>query len=172
MYILKKFIFIFIFFFLSLTYSFSSEKIAFIDIDYILNNSNLGKIIIIELEEKNKNNIQTLSKKEQNLKKKKEDINKTKNISSKEQLEMDIANFNQEIEKYRSEKDKVLNEFKLLKETKLDNFLKKINPLIQEYMKNNSIGVLLEKKQIFIGSSSINITDDIIELINKNLNNG
>ena len=39
-------------------------------------------------------------------------------------------------------------------------------------MKNNSIGVLLEKKQIFIGSSSINITDDIIELINKNLNNG
>ena len=172
MYILKKFIFIFIFFFLSLTYSFSSEKIAFIDIDYILNNSNLGKIIIIELEEKNKNNIQTLSKKEQSLKKKKEDINKTKNISSKEQLEKDIANFNQEIEKYRSEKDKVLNEFKLLKETKLDNFLKKINPLIQEYMKNNSIGVLLEKKQIFIGSSSINITDDIIELINKNLNNG
>ena len=172
MYILKKFIFIFIFFFLSLTYSFSSEKIAFIDIDYILNNSNLGKIIIIELEEKNKNNIQTLSKKEQNLKKKKEDINKTKNISSKEQLEKDIANFNQEIEKYRSEKDKVLNEFKLLKETKLDNFLKKINPLIQEYMKNNSIGVLLEKKQIFIGSSSINITDDIIKLINENSENG
>ena len=172
MYILKKFIFCNIFFFLSITYSISSEKIAFIDIDYILNNSNLGKIIIIELEEKNKNNIQTLSKKEQNLKKKKEDINKTKNISSKEQLEMDIANFNQEIEKYRSEKDKVLNEFKLLKETKLDNFLKKINPLIQEYMKNNSIGVLLEKKQIFIGSSSINITDDIIELINKDLNNG
>ena len=172
MYILKKFIFIFIFFFLSLTYSFSSEKIAFIDIDYILNNSNLGKIIIIELEEKNKNNIQTLSKKEQTLKKKKEDISKTKNISSKEKLEKDIANFNQEIEKYRSEKDKVYNEFKLLKEAKLDNFLKKINPLIQEYMKNNSIDVLLEKKQIFIGSSNINITDDIIELINKNLNNG
>ena len=172
MFFVKKFFLFLILFFLSLTYSFSSEKIAFIDIDYILNNSNLGKIIIIELEEKNKKNIQTLSKKEQNLKKKKEDINKTKNISSKEQLEKDIANFNQEIEKYRSEKDKVLNEFKLLKEKKLDNFLRKINPLIQEYMKTNSIDVLLEKKQIFIGSSSINITDDIIELINKNLNNG
>ncbi len=172
MYILKKFIFCNIFFFLSITYSISSEKIAFIDIDYILNNSNLGKIIITELEEKNKNNIQTLSAKEKTLKKKKENISKTKNISSKEQLDKDISNFNQEIEKYRSEKDKVLNDFKLLKETKLDNFLKKINPLIQEYMKNNSIDILLEKKQIFIGSSSINITDDIIELINKDLNNG
>ena len=172
MFFVKKFFLFLILFFLSLTYSFSSEKIAFIDIDYILNNSNLGKIIVNELEEKNKNNIQTLSKKEQTLKKKKEDISKTKNISTKEQLEMDIANFNKEIEKYRSEKNKVLNEFKLLKETKLDNFLKKINPLIQEYMKINSIDVLLEKKQIFIGSSSINITDDIIKLINKNLNNG
>ncbi len=172
MYFIKKFFFISIFFFSSITFSISSEKIAFIDIDYVLNNSNLGKIIINELDQVNNKNIKTLNQKEQILKKKKDDINKTKNISSKEQLEKDILNFNQEIEKFRSEKNKFLNEFKLLKETKLDNFLKKINPYIKEYMKNNSIDILLEKKQIFIGSSSINITDDIIELINKNLNNG
>ncbi len=172
MYILKKSFLIFTIFFLSISHSISSEKIAFIDIDYILNNSNLGKIIFKELEEINNKNIQNLSKKEKILKKKKENIDKIKNISSQDQLEKDIVNFNQEIKKYRSEKDKVLNEFKLLKEKKLDNFLRKINPLIQEYMKTNSIDVLLEKKQIFIGSSSINITDDIIELINKNLNNG
>ena len=172
MYFIKKFFFISIFFFSSITFSISSEKIAFIDIDYVLNNSNLGKIIINELDQVNNKNIKTLNQKEQILKKKKDDINKTKNISSKEQLEKDILNFNQEIEKFRSEKNKFSNEFKLLKETKLDNFLKKINPYIKEYMKNNSIDILLEKKQIFIGSSSINITDDIIELINKNLNNG
>ncbi len=81
---------------------------------------------------------------------------------------MDIINFNQEVEKFRLEKNKILKDFKLLKETKLDNFLKKINPLIQEYMKKNSIDIVLEKKQIFIGSSSLEITDDIIKLINKN----
>ncbi len=172
MYILKKLFLVFIFFFLSASYSNSNEKIAFIDIDFILSNSNLGKVIFKELEEENNKNIKILSQKEQILKKKKDDINKTKNISSKEQLEKDIINFNEEIEKFRSEKDKVFNEFKLLKEKKLDNFLKKINPLIQEYMKNNSINVVLEKKQIFIGSSSINITDDIIKLINENSDNG
>ena len=172
MYILKKLFLVFIFFFLSTPYSNSNEKIAFIDIDFILSNSNLGKVIFEELEEENNKNIKILSQKEQILKKKKDDINKTKNISSKEQLEKDIINFNEEIEKFRSEKDKVFNEFKLLKEKKLDNFLKKINPLIQEYMKNNSINVVLEKKQIFIGSSSINITDDIIKLINENSDNG
>ena len=171
MYVLKKYILISLFFFLSITSLNASEKIAFIDVDYILNNSNLGKLIFKELETVNKENIKKLSQKEIIIKQKKDSINKTKNISSKEQLEKDILNFNNDVEKFRSEKDKILKDFKLLKETKLDNFLKKINPLIQEYMKKNSIDIVLEKKQIFIGSSSIDITNEIIKLVNENTNN-
>ena len=57
----------------------------------------------------------------------------------------------------------------LKKKEKLDNFLKEINPIIQEYMKNESIDIILEKNQIFIGNSSKDITMDIIELVNKKL---
>ena len=171
MYVLKKYILISLFFFLSITSLNASEKIAFIDVDYILNNSNLGKLIFKELETINKENIKKLSQREILIKQKKDSINKTKNISSKEQLEKDILNFNNDVEKFRSEKDKILKDFKLLKETKLDNFLKKINPIIQDYMKKNSIDIVLEKKQIFIGSSSIDITNEIIKLVNENTNN-
>ena len=71
MFILKKLFLILLFFFLGISFSNSSEKIAFIDIDYVLNNSNLGKIIFEELEDVNKKNINTLNKKEEILKKKK-----------------------------------------------------------------------------------------------------
>ena len=172
MYVLKKYILISLFFFLSITSLNASEKIAFIDVDYILNNSNLGKLIFKELETINKENIKKLSQREILIKQKKDSINKTKNISSKEQLEKDILNFNNDVEKFRSEKDKILKDFKLLKETKLDNFLKKINPIIQDYMKKNSIDIVLEKKQIFIGSSSVDITDEIIKLVNENVKDG
>ena len=60
----------------------------------------------------------------------------------------------------------------MLKEKKLNNFLKKINPIIQEYMKKNKIDIVLEKKQIFIGNNNKDISKDIIELINKKANNG
>ena len=53
----------------------------------------------------------------------------------------------------------------------LDKFLKDINPLIQEYMKENSIDIVLEKNQIFVGNKNKDITLDIIELINKRLTN-
>ena len=172
MYILKKYILILSIFFFSITSLNASEKIAFIDVDYILNNSNLGKLIFKELETINKENIKKLSQREILIKQKKDSINKTKNISSKEQLEKDILNFNNDVEKFRSEKDKILKDFKLLKETKLDNFLKKINPIIQDYMKKNSIDIVLEKKQIFIGSSSVDITNEIIKLVNENAKDG
>ena len=163
----KKFFFILLICLFNISTSFSSEKVVFIDIDYLLNNSNLGKIIFKELEKVNKDNIELLETKEKKIKERKAKINQTKNISSEEKLKKDIKVFNEDVEKFRLEKEKLLTDFKVLKEQKLTNFLKKINPIIQNYMENNSIDIVLEKKQIFIGSGDKDITNDIILLINK-----
>ena len=164
----KKFLSLFfIIFILNINHSLSSEKTVFIDIDFVLNNSYLGKSIYQELEKINKNNIKKLELKEKNIKKKKDMINKTKNITSKEKLEKDIILFNQELEVYRVEKDKIFDQFKKKKQQDLENFLKQINPIIQDYMKTNSIDIVLDKKQIFIGNSKNDITQDILDLINK-----
>ena len=164
----KNFIFILTVFFYSTSVN-CSEKIVYIDIDYVLNNSDFGKSIYMELEEINKQNINLLSSKEKIIKEKKENFDKTKNIASKEKINNDLNNLNTEIEKFRNEKNKLLNDFKLEKQKKLDNFLIKINPILIDYMKNNSIDIVLEKNQIFIGNKSKDITSDIINLINKNL---
>jgi len=55
----------------------SDESTVFIDIDFILNNSNLGKSIYLELETLNKENIEKIKVKEKILKEK-EDKNKKK----------------------------------------------------------------------------------------------
>lgn len=167
----KNFYLIVLVYFLTTSSVYSSGNTVFLDIDYVLNNSNLGKSIYVELEKLNKSNIKKLSSKEILLKEKKLAIDKTKNISSKEKLDEDINIFNKEVEQYRLEKNKLLENFKNKKKRELDNFLIKINPLIQEYMKNNSIDIVLEKNQIFIGNSLKDVSNDIINLINKNFKN-
>ena len=164
---IKKIFFILLIFLFNISIAFSSEKIVFIDIDFLLNNSNLGKVIFKELDKVNKDNIKLLEINEKKIKERKAKINQTKNISSEEKLKKDIKVFNEDVEKFRLEKEKLLTDFKVLKEQKLTNFLKKINPIIQNYMENNSIDIVLEKKQIFIGSGDKDITNDIILLINK-----
>ncbi len=164
---IKKIFIILLLFFFNISTAFPSEKVVFIDIDYLLNNSNLGKVIFKELDKVNKANIKLLEVKEKAIKERKDKINKTKNISSEEKLKNDIKVFNEDVEKFRTEKQKLVTDFKLLKEQKLNNFLKKINPIIQSYMENNSIDIVLEKKQIFIGINDKDITNDIILLINE-----
>ena len=167
----KRFYLIVLIYLLCISSAYSSGNTVFLDIDYVLNNSNLGKSIYIELEKLNTSNIKKLSIKENLLKEKKLAIDKTKNISSKEKLEEDISIFNKEVEIYRLEKNKLLEDFKNKKKKELDQFLIKINPLIQEYMKKNSIDIVLEKNQIFIGNSLKDVSNDIINLINKNFKN-
>jgi Skp family chaperone for outer membrane proteins len=48
-------------------------------------------------------------------------------------------------------------------------FLKQISPIINDYMEENSINVLLDSKNIFIGSKASNLTKDILKEINKKL---
>ena len=83
--------------------SFATDKTVYIDIDYVLNNSNLGKSIYKELEIINKENLEKLSQKEKIIKEKKETIENTKNIASKEKLENDINEFKQEVELYKNQ---------------------------------------------------------------------
>ena len=78
MYIKKIYALVLLFFFLSQTFLNASEKIAFIDVDYVLNNSNYGKIILKQLETVNNENIKKLSEKEKIIIQKKDSINKKK----------------------------------------------------------------------------------------------
>ena len=164
-----KYILTFIFYICSISFSFSAEKTVFLDIDFVLNNSNFGKSIYSKLDELNKKNFDNLVKMEKELEKKKKTIDASKNISTKENLEKEISLFNQDINKFRSEKDKILKNFEIKKKNEIDNFLIKVNPLIQEYMKDNYISIVLSKNQIFMGNVEMDITSDIIELVNKNV---
>jgi len=164
-----KYILTFIFYICSISFSFSAEKTVFLDIDFVLNNSNFGKSIYSKLDELNKKNFDNLIKMEKELEKKKKAIDASKNISTKENLEKEISLFNQDINKFRSEKDKILKNFEIKKKNEIDNFLIRVKPLIQEYMKDNSISIVLSKNQIFMGNVEMDITGDIIELVNKNV---
>ena len=52
----------------------------------------------------------------------------------------------------------------------VEKFFKKITPIIEEYMGNNNINILLDTKYIFMGKSNSNLTESILIEINK-LNN-
>jgi len=81
---IKKFFIIFFIFFFNSNITFSSDNIFFLDLDFILNNSDRGKAILSKLDVINKKNINEIKIIEQNLINENEEINKIKNVISKE----------------------------------------------------------------------------------------
>ena len=64
----------------------------------------------------------------------------------------------------------MVNEFKKIRQENISNFFQKINPIIQSYLDQNSINILLDRKNVFMGSVNSDITNEIIKIINNQLN--
>ena len=163
-----KNLFFLIFFFVS-TNSFSSDGVYFMDVDFLFKNSNYGKQIIKKLETINKNNISELDQKENKLKELEDEISKQKNIISKEELNKKIDNLKNKISNYRKEKAEKIKNFNEFKNKELNAFFKKVSPFIEDYMADNSIKIILDRKNIFIADSDHDITIKILEYLNNNL---
>ena len=164
----KKFLFIFFFFILS-TKAQTNEIIAYLDIDYIFKNSNLGKQIISNLNDQNKKNLLDLKKKEDKLIKIEKDLIEKKNFLSKVEFDNKLADLRSNIKLFRSDKDKLVKAFEIKKNDEIKIFFKKVNPILEKFMTDNSIKIIIDKKNVLIAKEALDVTMDINKLINQQL---
>ena len=165
-----KYLIVLIFFFLNLTTIAYPNNIVYIDMNYILSNSNYGKSIFNELENINKTNIKELETKEKILKDLEKKIINQKNILSKEDLEKKINDLKKKIVVFNKNKDELSKEFNVYKNKQIKDFMKNIQPLVSDYIKKNSITIVLDKKNVIIGEKDFDITLKILEIVDKNIN--
>ena len=159
--------FFFIFFILFSQNVFAENKIVFIDIDFLMKNSNIGKLSLKKLEDLNNKNVNLLKAKEKELKEKENTLLQKKNIISKKEFENEIKILKTQINEFKTNKDNMVKDFNTLKVKELNTLLEKFNKIIQEYMSQNSIDIVLNKNNIFIGKVTSDITNDILIEINK-----
>lgn len=166
---IKKFLIIFFCFFLNIHASSADQKIVYLNLDAIVQNSVPGKLILEQLDTRKNKNIENFKLREKRLRDKEIDIIKKKNIISKEEFENQVSLLRNEMNIYNEEKEKIFLEFEKNKNKKLNVFLEKITPIIENFVKDNSINIVLNEKNLFIASKKFDITDEIIELVNKTI---
>tara|TARA_Y100000590_G_scaffold203215_1_gene230580 strand:+ start:1784 stop:2308 length:525 start_codon:yes stop_codon:yes gene_type:complete len=162
-------IFILNFFFLN--YSYSNDKIAYIDIDYIVKNSLAGKSITEIIEKNNQINIKKFNDIETKLKSEEKEIIAQRNILNEEEFQKKINILKEKINDYRNQKKNEINNlnnqrFKLTKK-----LLDELNPLLANYSTEKSLAMIVDKKSIVIGKKNLDITNDILKQLNNTLKN-
>ena len=136
----------------------------------VLSESKVGSSILKQLTEINNKNSENLKNAKINLKKKEEKIVSKRNVISAEEYQSNINEFKLEVENYNVVRNKKINDFNKLKINVTNKFINLINPIIAKYAEKNSISIVLQKKDLVIGKSELDITGEIIKIINNEVN--
>ena len=147
----------------------ANEKTVFINIDYIIKNSNAGKKVLNKIDNLNKKNLNLLEKKNINLRELESSIINKKNIISEDEYNVEIKALRQKIKNFTKDKNEIVKEFNEYRNNELEKLLNQFKPIISEYMEKNSINIIIDAKNIFMANNNSNITEIILKEINKQI---
>ena len=145
----------------------AENKIVFINIDKIINESKIGKKFNEQLDKSYKklNEELLLAKKE--IEKKEKEINNQKNILSEEELNKKLNELRKVINDHNLKKRNIDINFRDQKIKQTNVLVQNLNKILAKYAEDNSISFVLQKKNIVIGKNDLDITNQIMEIFNK-----
>ncbi len=166
---MKKFFIILFILLNQVNFVYAEVNIVFVDLNKIMTTSKPGSSI---LENLNKKNNQLLSNFKKDGKKLKDDEIKLisqKNIVSEEEFQSKVKKLKIEIKTYNENRKKTIKDFNILKAETTDKFMKMINSIFIKYSNDKSISMIFDKKNMIIGKSELDITDEIIKIVNNEI---
>ena len=135
--------------------------------DKIISDSEAGKKIQKSFNKTIEKENAKFKKMEDDLKEKQEQILKQKNIISKEELDNKVKDFKTNLASLRNEKNKFNRDINQKNLEATNKIVNEINKILVKYASDNSISFVIQKKNIIIGKSELDITDVILKEFNN-----
>ena len=166
-YIVKIFVITYLIF--GITNSFAENKVVYIDMNKILNESKVGAFVEKELTKLHEVKLNGFKKTEENLKKNEIDLISKRNILARDEFDTKVKLLNEDAQKYQEERRKWFDEIAAKRNSARAEVLKTLDPIISDYFEKNQISLMLYKRNIAIGSNELDITNTIIDELNTKL---
>ena len=137
--------------------------------DSLLNDSKAGLFVQETLKKTHMSNLSTFKSTEEKLKKDEKDLLTKKNIMAKEEFDEKIKLLRSEAQQYQIDRRKKVEELNNIGKDAREQILMALQPILAEYAEKNEISIIVDKKNIIVGKTNLDITKTIIEELNKKL---
>jgi len=141
----------------------------YLDFKYILNNSVAGKKAQDNLQKKLKDGINSLNKKEKSLQEEEKKMIQQKKVISQEEYVKKVNDLRKKVSSLRTERNTLLEKISKDRSKARNELLKNLNPIIKDYMQEKKIRLVVDKKNIILADEKLDITKDIIKILNSKL---
>ena len=152
-----------------LTVNSKADTPYFLDFKYILNESEAGKKAQTFLKNKLETGIKDLKNKEKKIQEEEKKIIAQKKVISSEEYKKQVENLRSKVKSLQKERNSLIETVAKQRSKARNELLKNLNPIIKDYMKEKKIRMVVDKKSLLLADENLNITDDIINLLNKKI---
>ena len=166
---MKKFLVILFILLNQVNFVYAEVNIVFVDLNKIMTTSKPGSSILENLNKKNNQLLNNFKKDQKKLKDDEIKLISQKNILSEEEFQSKVKKLKIEINTYNENRKKTIKDFNILKAETTDKFMKMINSIFIKYSNDKSISMIFDKKNMIIGKSELDITDEIIKIVNNEI---
>jgi len=165
---LVKFFVVTFFLFVS-NYSLAEQTIVVLDMKFVLNESKAGKGAQDFLKKSFTDNQKRFVELEKKLKEEEGDLLGKKNILSKEEYTKKTDALRKKVIDYQSQRRAALDKIATQRAQSRETLLKAVDPILNAYIKEKNISLVLDKKEFWGGDPKYDITKIIVEKLNKEL---
>ena len=146
-----------------------ASDIYFVDIKKILNKSKAGKKAQTFLKKKFDDENEKLKKESETLKKEESELISKKKLISNEDYKKKLNELRKKNVSYQKKTRNASNDWLKKKNEARSKLVTTLNPILQKYMNENNIQIIVDKKNILLANSKFDLTDIILKLLDKEL---
>ena len=168
-YFVKLFVVTFFLIISTHTFAFAEQKIVVLDMKKVLNQSKAGKGAQDYLKKSFNNNVKKFTELEKTLKKNEKDLLAKKTVLNKADYTKKSDTLRKKVIDYQSQRRASLDKISTLRAKSRETLIKKITPIVDDYIKENNISIVMDKKSMIGGLNEYDITEEIIKRLNKEL---
>ena len=149
------------------THASAEQKVAYLDMKFVLNYSKAGKGAQDFLKESFKKNQKNFLDEENALKKEESDLLAQKTILTKEEYQKKSDSLRKKVIDYQSQRRTSLEKITTQRAEARQKLLEKLDPILKTYVKENDVSLIIDKKNVLMGNTNLDITTIIVEKLNK-----
>ncbi len=161
--------FVVTFLFLICTHASAEQKVVYLDMKFILNESKAGKAAQDFLKNSLQENEKQFSNKVDELKKKERDLLSKKTTLSKEEYKKNSDELRKKVMELQAQRRSFLEKITKQRADARQKLLEEIDPILNDYIKKNEISLAIDKKYTLGGRIDLDVTNIIIEKLNNKL---
>ena len=151
------------------THTLADQKIVVLDMKFVLNNSSAGKGAQDFLKKNFDKNQKEFLTMEQNLKKEENDLLAKKTVITRVEYQKKADELRKKVIDYQSQRRLAMDQIATKRAESREILMKKLIPIVDTYIKENNISLVMDKKNMIGGSTEYDITKIIIDKLDKEL---